>query len=281
MQDVLSNRNITVPVGDIPYVLGIAGKYLYQRENLKPRKLKKSLKDLASRLTPKGNLKYKELIDKIASGDNKKVPINEIEYISITESEIKVIDNLKTSSEKRVAFTLLCLAKYRNEYIENNSGWETFSFSDIFSMANCNLNSSDRARVINSLVTKELIKPSKKITNCNYQVLFIDEDENAEIVMKITDFRDLGNTVLFYFGDDFDRCEICGRLIKYKPKTKHRKYCFECKDKFAYATSNNMYVPINERPVITHCSICGSEMHINPSLFWLGNICENCMDAEQ
>ena len=178
----------------------------------------------------------------------------------------------------KLAFTLLCLAKYRNAYIENNSNWETYEFKDIFNMANCKLGTSDRAKLINKLVIGGFIKPSKKITNCNYQVVFVNDD--SKIVMYISDFRDLGYTLLSYLGEKFDKCEVCGRLIRYTPKTNHRKYCPICKKKYTYTNSNNMYIQINERPIITKCDICGDDMYVNPSLFWLGNICEKCKNVE-
>lgn len=276
IKEILTNRNTTVSVCDMPYVLGTAGKYLYQREKLKPKQIKEKLYELASRLISGGGDSYKELIDKIASGDNKKVPINEIDYISITESEIETVKKL-SSSERKIAFTLLCLAKYRNAYIDGNSNWETYEFIDIFNMANSKVSAADRGKIINKLVIGGYIKPSKKITNCNYQVLFVDDD--SQEVLKITDFRDLGYTLLSYLGEEFDRCEICGRLIRYQKKKNHKKYCSMCTKKFKYNNSNNLYVPVKQRPIITYCSCCGDEMYINPSMLWLDSICDKCKDA--
>ena len=249
---------------------------MYQRENIKPKQLREKLSELASRLTEEGANKYKELIDKIASGDSKKSPLVEIDYVSVTKSEIDSILELDGTIEQRLAFTMLCLAKFRNSYIENNMNWEVYEFKDIYSMANINIKTSDRTKYINNLVVKEYIKPSKKITNVNYQVMFVND--NSPEVLKVEDFRDLGNILLSYLGEEFDRCEICGRLIKHIAKTKHRKYCDACRKRYSYekTASKNMYVPVNLRPIKTKCKCCGKEIYINPSLLWLDSMCENC-----
>ena len=270
------NNNMSVNHKDIPYVLTLAGKYLYQKFDAKPRQIKDELLELVERLDKNNPNGYKNLIDKITSGDVKRKPLIEIPYVAITNWELETIFTLEDVIERKVCFTLLCLAKYRDMCNANNNGWETYEFTDIFRMANVNLSGTERAKVINRLIVGGFIKPSKKITNCNYQVIFINND--SPVALKITDYRDLGNTLLSYLGEDFTRCVICGRLIKRTPKVKRKKYCADCKGKYMYSdtTSKNLYIPINMRPITTKCSCCGKEIHINPSLMWLNTLCEDC-----
>lgn len=278
IEGIINNRKVSVNAKDIPYILGIAGKYFHQKQDYKPKQIRDRLSGLASTLINDGAYKYKELIDKIASGDNKKVPLIELCYVPITEAEIECIeDNISSVSERRLAFTLLCLAKFRNCYIENNSGWETYEFADIFRLANINYgDNASKAKMMNNLIAKGLINPSKKITNTNYQVLFIEDD--SPLAMKITDFRDIGNQLMQYLGGDYLKCSICGSLVKKTPEMKNRKYCNSCRKKYGYENTNskNMYIPLNQRSIVSRCANCGKEILINPSLMWLDCLCDDC-----
>ena len=67
-----------------------------------------------------------------------------------------------------------------------------------------------------------------------------------ENVLSISDFRELGYEYMNYLGENFTRCQECGRLIK-NNKYQNRKYCFDCVG----------YIPKMTK-VIT-CIDCGKE----------------------
>ena len=60
------------------------------------------------------------------------------------------------------------------------------------------------------------------------KVNFIDTE--GEIILKITDFRELGYEYENYIGKNkFFKCSECGRLVK--RRTNNQLYCLECSKK--------------------------------------------------
>ena len=64
-------------------------------------------------------------------------PIN-IEYIGITQKELENIAELKSPPVERIAFTALCLAKYRNILNARNNNWVCASHKMLFSLSSVN-----------------------------------------------------------------------------------------------------------------------------------------------
>lgn len=79
--------------------------------------------------------------------------------------------------------------------------------------------------MMNDLYSLGLIGYSKLVDNINVSVKFIDD--NSDIVLYISDFRNLGFQYLKYTGDtSFTECESCGLVMK---RTSNRlKYCPDC-----------------------------------------------------
>lgn len=157
----------------------------------------------------------------------------EIPYISITLSEMAKISTLNGIQLQRLAFTLLCLAKYWDCVSPARDHWVNNKDSEIMSMANINTSVKRQSELYHQLNQLGLIQFSKKIDNTNVRVLFGNAD--GEDAVKITDFRNLGYQYMKASGsDDFFVCECCGVITK-KNKTKTstnagrpQKYCPDC-----------------------------------------------------
>lgn len=150
-----------------------------------------------------------------------------IEEIDITESEMKRIDALEGKQVRRLAFTLLCLAKYWNRVIPNGDCWVNNKDNEIMSMANINTSIKRQGLMYWTLREAGMIQFSKKIDNTNVRVCFI---EDGDIVMRITDFRNLGYQYLKYHGEPYIECQCCGITTKMTDPVKGRKqkYCKTC-----------------------------------------------------
>jgi hypothetical protein len=159
------------------------------------------------------------------SKNAKKYPLIDIEYIPITENELSTIKEIDSKPMRRLAFTLLCLAKYRNMINIKNNDWVGYKFKDIFKIANINATKREQGGYIYDMKELGLIKMNKMVDNLSVNVCFIDKDNSKE-VLQICDFRNLGYEYLFYLGEKFIRCDNCGILIR--ATSNNKKYCDIC-----------------------------------------------------
>ena len=173
-------------------------------------------------------------------------PIN-IEYIGITQKELEDIARLKSPPVERIAFTALCLAKYRNILCARNNNWICTSHKMLFSLSSVNKTRYEKEMMIHKLVKAGMLQPALAVGNTNLQVKFIDD--SSLIVLKITDMRELGKEYMLYRGKKYARCENCRRLF-YK-RSNSQLYCKNCKG----------YQKIKTK-VLTCCD-CGKEFVVD------------------
>lgn len=158
-----------------------------------------------------------------------------IDSIIITKPEMAIIESLGGSQVQKLAFTLLCLAKYRNAVSPLSDSWVSCKDNEVMKMANIHTSVRKQSEYYHSLIESGVIRPSKKIDNTNIQVLFAEDGDTA---IEITDFRNLGYQYLLYRGDKrFFVCQNCGIITKKKKdapeeelqvRGRKQKYCGEC-----------------------------------------------------
>ena len=153
-----------------------------------------------------------------------------IDYLSVTEPEIKRIELLKGKQLKRLAFTLLCLAKYYHAIRPDSAYWVGTKDSEIMAMANVNTSLKRQALLYSSLKDEGLIEFSRKVDNTNIRICFAEDGDEA---IRITDLRNLGYQYLMYCGEPYFKCSSCGITTKIlHPENKRKqKYCRECANK--------------------------------------------------
>lgn len=161
-----------------------------------------------------------------------------IENIQITKSEIEKINSLTGIQLRRLAFTLLCLAKYWKIVCNDMDYWVTNKDSEIMSMANINTSIKRQCVMYGVLKDLGLIRFSKKIDNTNVKVCFVDDE--SDVVLNISDFRNLGYQYMKFYYNDHKRnpyfeCENCGITVRYTdPKNgRKQKFCKSCATEIA------------------------------------------------
>lgn len=156
-----------------------------------------------------------------------KYPLIMIDGIKITKPEMEKIDVLPGKQLRRLAFTLLCVAKYLYEVSPNTDYWVNTPDNEIMAMANINTSVRRQSAMYSQLKDAGLIRFSKKIDNLSVQVLFVEDGEEA---MRITDYRNLGYQYLRFHGEPYFVCENCGITAKVKDPAyiSRKKYCDEC-----------------------------------------------------
>ena len=128
---------------------------------------------------------------------------------------------------KRLAFTLLCLAKYWQIVVPSGDYWVNNRDNEIMAMANINTSIKRQSMMYWTLRECGMIQFSRKVDNTNVRVCFV---EDGDAVMRVTDFRNLGYQYLKYHGEPYFECENCGLTTKINTPNKgcKQKYCRDC-----------------------------------------------------
>lgn len=220
-EDILSSvQETTNPIHNV-YLLS---RYYYA-QGMRQKEVLEKIEDYLRQFPFLVLPKWQQTVDKIVAKAKGKGLI-EIEYVGITEKELSEIAKLRKESLKKLAFTLLCIAKYFNTIRPENSSWVNTPDKDVFRMADIRtLDSKRQQKLIRELHLLGLVGYSKVVDNVNLRVLFVDTE--TEPVLRIYQFDDLGYQYLECIGDpSIVHCKCCGKLIK---KTSCRKdYCDEC-----------------------------------------------------
>lgn len=199
-------------------------RYLYHEKTLRKASIVKELKCFMESIYPHYNsVDWDVSIEKYANKASK-YPLCECKGVWITNNELKTIEEIHDKVLERLAFTLLCLAKFRNYRNPNNNNWVNYTNGEIYSMACINTTSFEKDIKFNKLKELGLIEYAKKVNNLNIQVLYIDED--CERIFFVSDFRKLGYEWRLCKGEKYIRCADCGILVK--NTNGKRRYCKEC-----------------------------------------------------
>ena len=214
-------------LGKKPYeTLSRVAKY-YIHKSYDRKEVRRLLDDFLLQCDPTASLvTWSDTLDS-ATKYAFKYPLVMIDEIIITKPEMERINALQGKQLRRLAFTLLCIAKYLYAVSENTNYWVNTPDNEIMRMANINTSIKRQSIMFGQLRDAELIRFSKQIDNLNVQVLFVEDGETA---MRITDLRNLGYQYMKYCGEPYFECVHCGITTKMSSPAKGRppKYCVEC-----------------------------------------------------
>lgn len=202
----------------------------YIDNNFSKAEVRKKLSAFLMRCEPLISLpKWSDALDAAISRAIRHEAIN-IEYIAVTDKEMYVINELPSQQLKRLAFALICLAKYWDTVTGSEGHWINSADEDIMKMANIKTSIKNQSLLYHKLNELGLIRFSKKVDNTNVQVCFIEDGADK---VRVTDFRNLGYQYLKHMGEPYFNCRCCGITTKYdnpdNPKSAVRqKYCKAC-----------------------------------------------------
>lgn len=214
-------------LGRKPYeTLSRVAKY-YTYKNYSRRDVRRLLDEFLLQCEPAVSLvTWSNILDS-ATKSAAKYPLVIMDSIDITAPEMARIDTLTGRPLKRLAFTLLCVAKYMHAISESTNYWVTTPDNEIMKMANISTSIKRQSGLFGQLKEEGMIRFSKQIDNLSVQVLFAEE---GEVVLRVTDFRNLGYQYMKYHGEPYFECSQCGLTDKIKNPSKGRppKYCPRC-----------------------------------------------------
>lgn len=201
----------------------------YMDKGATDSEVKSAVEDFIIQCKPDASVvKMRDMIDAAISFASKHDAVD-IGCVCVTQSELDTINAIKCGNQaKRLAFTLLCLAKYWNASSNSNSNW--VNSEDTFIMRTANIKTSIKRQCLlyRNLRDEGLISFSRKIDCTNVCVNFVND--NDTVVLKVGDFRNLGNRYLMISGESYFECAECGVITKRSSATTGRKqkYCEEC-----------------------------------------------------
>lgn len=206
--------------------LNRVSKYYLENQYSK-REVRRMLDNFLLQCDPNASLvNWSDTLDRIVKNAAKYPPV-QIEHIVITQPELDKISLLGGVQLRRLAFTLLCVARYWDSVSANNDHWVNSSDREIMQMANINTSIKRQSAMFGELRELGLIRFSKKIDNLNVQVTFMEEGEPA---LYIHDYTNLGFQYLKYCGGPYFECANCGIVTRAQDPARGRpqKYCASC-----------------------------------------------------
>lgn len=206
--------------------LNRVSKYYYANQYTK-KEVRELLDNFVIQCDPSASLvHWSDALDRVAK-NAMKYPIIQLSGVDITTKELEKIQTLTGTQIRRLAFTLLCVAKYWNLTSPNNNGWVNTSDKEIMQMANIKTSVKRQSVMFSELRDNGFIRFSKKIDNLNVQVTFM---QDGDVAIHIQDFRNLGYQYLKYYGGCYFECENCGITVKMCDSYRGRpqKYCPNC-----------------------------------------------------
>lgn len=205
--------------------LFLVARYLNQVLGLDPREIEARITNIMFQTVP--GFIESNWRDKISSAAEQSAnrPLICIKSIPITQAELDRADGLPTVRLKRLAFTMIAIAKYYNRKNGVDTNWVNCEPSQVFKMACISATKAEQAMMYRELTDAGVIGFSGKTGNVNACVLVVDNEGSP--VVDITDMRNIGHTYQMIHGKNYAICERCGITFK-NSKQNNRKYCIEC-----------------------------------------------------
>lgn len=235
------------PFNTLRYV----AKYLYSLGR-KPQEIREEIESFLLECDPNVNIvAWDSKLDAIARNAGK-YPINDVGSIGVTQKEIEACKTAGAMTYQRLAFSMLCVAKYYSIIIPGCDGWVNRHPRDIFSLANVSKPVDVQSMMERQLCDKGLIQLSNKVDSYNSKVLFIDKD--GEPVINVTIFRNLGYLYESYIkkGRGFSTCKVCGAT--FRQNSNRHMYCTTCSKK-VYNDKNNQRVKSHRLKHVENTSV--------------------------
>lgn len=220
-------------IGEKPFeTLYRVAKYYFD-EGYKKSDVRKLLDAFLMRCDPCASLpKWSDTLDRAVTKAQKYDTIM-VDKISISKTELEKVNEIEGKQVRRLAFTLLCLAKYFDAINPNANHWVGMQDKEIMKLANINTSVMRQGMMYHTLNELGLIQFSKKVDNTSVRVCFIDDGETA---VEIKDMRNIGYQYLMLTGSkDYMTCQCCGNTVKYSGKVygRRKKYCTSCASEIA------------------------------------------------
>ena len=138
--------------------------------------------------------------------------LTDVKNVVITKSELEYIRGIDSIVTERLAFVLLVYAKILNQINSDNNNYIKNKMDEVFRCAKVTGNTDRKYGYLHQIREYGGIDRPLRVNGSSIQIDFIDED--SEVVMEITDFREFVLEYLKWRGDNIGECEVCGVRIE-------------------------------------------------------------------
>lgn len=157
-----------------------------------------------------------------------------IDEILITKSEMESVMNItsdenafRVKSLRRLAFALLCFAKFEMLLKGRYEPWINYDLKYIYKSAKLlGRSQSQNNLYLHKLYEMGLVQFAFRKHGVGVKVDFVDRSEEPEIALRVKDISCTGDYFLRYLGRKYIECAVCGKPV---PKTTgNLLYCKDC-----------------------------------------------------
>lgn len=216
--------------------------------------------------------------------------------INIRQSELDYISSFDDIKKEKILFTYLAIAKFKDEFRETPSHWESEDDSIVFKMARVNIPAKERDYYINSLYTdpRVLIYMNAKNDDASKRIDYISDNENDPIVLELdeSNYYELAYTYLNWKNNGgYKKCRKCGRLFRVKTsplskssngiKGNKAQLCWDCTEEYEAKYKNKDIMADDYEPRSVKCIDCGKTVYIENYKDSRTCRCEECRTKER
>lgn len=202
----------------------------YRMSGEKPKQIRAGLEAFILQCEPRASIpKWEGRIDSAIKNSDR--PLVQIESLPIYSKELAVVNNIKSAQLQKLAFSLLCYARFSDIKRGKSDHWVNNPTGDLASSAMIKKPSREVELMLNTLYSMGLIKFSRRVDSHSICVLFLnDEDVDDRVVYEVKDMRNLGLQLRAANGDtNLFICENCGIMTPVRNTIgRRRKYCDNC-----------------------------------------------------
>lgn len=214
--------------------------------------------------------------------------------IKIRQSELDYISSFNDIKKEKLLFSYLAVAKFKDEFRENPSHWESEDDSVIFKMARVNIPAKERDYYINTELyadDKVLIYMNQKNDDVSKRIDYISDDENDTVVLELNEcnYYELAYTYLNWKNKGgYKECKKCGRLFRVKTsplsklntrekvKSHNAQLCWNCTEEYEVKYKDKDITADDYEPKTIQCLDCGKTVYIENYKDTETCRCESC-----
>lgn len=197
--------------------------------------------------------------------------------IKIRQSELDYIASFDDIKKEKILFVYLAIAKFKDEFREAPSHWESEDDSVVFKMARVNIPAGERDYYINSLYTdpKVLIYMNAKNDDASKRIDYVSDNEEDSIAIELDEnnYYELAYTYLNWKNDGgYKKCKKCGRLFRIKTgplskssngvKSNKAQLCWDCTEEYEVKYKGKDIMSDDYEPRTIECVDCGKVVYI-------------------
>jgi hypothetical protein len=216
--------------------------------------------------------------------------------IKIRKSELDYISSFDDIKKEKLLFVYLAIAKFKDQFRDTPSHWESEDDSVVFKMARVNISANERDYYINSLYTdpKVLIYMNAKNDDASKRIDYISDSAEDSIVLELDEnnYYELAYTYLNWKNNGgYKQCKKCGRLFRVRTgplskstkdaKSNKAQLCWNCTEEYEVKYKGKDIMADDYEPKTVECIDCGKTVYIENYKDSRTCRCNECRIAER